>query len=298
MGSAMESWTSMTIGFIGQGYVGKSHADDMERRGYKVVRYALEEPYCRNKKNIKECDVVFVAVPTPTTRRVFDCSAVKNALFLVGKGKTAVIKSTVLPGTTRALQKKFPSLYVMHSPEFLVLKQAVKDAAHPLRNIIGIPKEAAAFRMRARKALALLPHAPFNLVCSSEEAELIKYAGNFFLYLKVLYANLVYELAEATGADYEVVRAALAADPRIGPSHLRIFHDSGHSGAKKGRGAGGACFIKDAQALREFYATQTRDKAGAALIDAAVKKNIGVRVDSKKVLVLIAGIYGEVFAEL
>jgi len=281
----------MKIGFVGQGFIGKSYADDLERRGHSVVRYALEEPYARNKDKIRACGIVFIAVPTPTTPEGFDYSIVESALTLVGAGKTAVIKSTILPGTTAKLQKKFPKLFVMHSPEFLVLKNAAEDAARPLRNIIGIPRDTATFRAKAKQTLKVLPKAPFELICGAKEAELVKYAGNFFLYLKVLYANLMYETAEAIGAEYEVVRTAVAADPRIGPSHLSVMHDSGHKGAKSGRGAGGVCFVKDVAALAEFYRTATKNKKGSALIDAAVAKNIELLRASKKDLDLLRGVY-------
>ncbi len=282
----------MTIGFVGQGFIGKSYADDMERRGYSVVRYALEKPYAANREKIAACDIVFIAVPTPTTPKGFNYAAVEASLKLVGRGKAAVIKSTVLPGTTAKLQKKFPSLYVMHSPEFLVLKQAAEDAARPLRNIIGVVKQTPAAKAKAKQVLKVLPRAPYELVCPIEEAELIKYAGNFFLYLKVLYANLMYEMAEATGADYELIRAAVAADPRIGPSHLQVLHDSGHRGARKGRGAGGVCFIKDVAALADFYGKKVGNRPGAKLMRAAIEKNIGLLVASGKDLDLLAGVYG------
>ena len=55
------------IGFIGQGWIGKNYANDFEARGYATVRYALEEPYKANEDKIKDCDIVFIAVPTPST---------------------------------------------------------------------------------------------------------------------------------------------------------------------------------------------------------------------------------------
>ena len=73
------------IGFIGQGYVGKNYGDDFEWRGFKVVRYSLEKPYIENKDKIKECDIVFVAVWTPTTPKGFDLSIVESVLPLVGE---------------------------------------------------------------------------------------------------------------------------------------------------------------------------------------------------------------------
>src|SRR3989344_5672703 len=107
------------IGFIGHGVVGKNCADDFEARGHVVIRYAKEKPYHKNKNAIKDCDIVFIAVPTPTTPDGFDDSIVREALSLVGKGKIAVIKSTIVPGTTRSIQKENPDVFVMHSPEFL-----------------------------------------------------------------------------------------------------------------------------------------------------------------------------------
>lgn len=286
------SMKKLLIGFVGQGFIGKSYADDMERRGYAVVRYSLEEPYRKNREQIAQCDIVFIAVPTPTTLKGFDCSIVEGALALVGQGKIAVIKSTILPGTTESLQKKYPKIFVMHSPEFLVLKQAAEDAARPLRNIVGIPQKTKVFKERAAAVMNVLPRAPFETIVSAREAELVKYAGNLFLYLKVLFANLIYEIAEADGADYEAVRAAVAADPRIGPSHLAVVHDSGHRGAKKGRGAGGVCFIKDIQAFADAYAKRVKNKEGVGFLKAAIGKNLELLISSGKDLDLIAGVYG------
>jgi UDP-N-acetyl-D-mannosaminuronate dehydrogenase len=86
-----------TIGFIGQGYIGKNYADDYEERGYKVTRYSLEPAYVHNKDAIRDCDIVFVAVWTPTTPKGFDVSVVESVLPLVKKGGIVVLKSTVIP---------------------------------------------------------------------------------------------------------------------------------------------------------------------------------------------------------
>jgi UDP-glucose 6-dehydrogenase len=141
--------------------------------------------------------------------------------------------------------------------------------------------------------MKVLPHAPFEVICTAPEAEMVKYAGNFFLYLKVLYANLMYETAEAIGADYTVVSKAIAADPRIGGSHLSVLHDSGHNGAKRGRGAGGVCFIKDVEALAEFYADNVGEKYGEKLFAAATNKNIDLLVKSNKDIDLVIGVHGQ-----
>lgn len=281
------------IGFIGQGFIGKNYADDFERRGYPTVRYALEERYRENKDRIAECDIVFVAVPTPTTPQGFDDSILRAVLRLVGKGKTVVIKSTTLPGTVKKLQREFPDIYVLHSPEFLAEKTAAHDAAHPNRNIVGIPLRTSSYEEKARAVHAVLPKAPYVLTADSDETELIKYAGNIFLYFKLIYANLFCDLAESMGANYDVVRDAIAADPRIGPSHLKVIDCSGHHGATPGRGAGGHCFIKDFAALRMLHEARVpHDHEGIAVLRSLEAKNAKLLRSSGKDLDLLHGVYG------
>src|SRR5690349_8007002 len=144
----------MKIGFIGQGWIGKNYADDFENRGYDVVRYSLDAHLLPNRDKLAECDIVFIAVPTPTSPDGHNVNSVRDVLPLVGKGKIAVIKSTLAPGTTEALQGEFPNVYVLHSPEFLVEKTAAYDAAHPNRNIVGIPKQTPEYIERAKAVLS------------------------------------------------------------------------------------------------------------------------------------------------
>jgi len=275
------------IGWIGQGWIGKNYANDFEARGYEVVRYALEEPYLQNKGEIASCDIVFIAVPTPTTQEGFDDSLIQKVLPLVGTGRTAIIKSTILPGTTEKLQKLFPSLFILHSPEFLVETTAAYDAAHPKRNIIGIPYVNASYREKAEEVLGVLPDAPYAKVMSARDAEFVKYAGNCFLFTKVLFMNLLYDVVKATGSDWNNVREALIHDPRIDASHTEPVH-------KTGRGAGGHCFIKDFEAFREMYRTNVGDPYGTALLSALADKNIELLINSSKDIDLLQGVYGDI----
>ena len=283
--------TRERIGCIGQGWIGKNYADDFERRGFAVVRYALEEPYAGNKERIAECDIVFIAVPTPTTEKGFDDSIVRSVLPLIGKGKIAIVKSTLLPGTTEALQRDFSEILVMHSPEFLREANAAYDAAHPVRNIIGIPLDTEVLRVAAKQVLAVLPEASYSRVMSAREAELVKYAGNVFLALKVVYANMLYDFASALDCEYETIKESLAADPRIGASHLSPVSASGHT-TLPGRGAGGHCFIKDLEAFRGLYGKTVHDAPGDAFLRAFVAKNNALLTASGKDLDLLQGVYG------
>jgi nucleotide sugar dehydrogenase len=276
----------MKIGFIGQGWIGKNYANDFEARGYEIVRYGLEPEYSGNKELVATCDIVLIAVPTPTTPEGFNIDTVRRVLPLVGKGKIAIIKSTILPGTTEALQAEFPDIFVMHSPEFLVEKTAAYDAAHPNRNIIGIPFDNDAYRERAKQVLSVLPKAPYEVVMTARDAEFVKYAGNCFLFTKVVYMNILYDLVQSVGGDWGLVRDALIHDPRIGVSHTQPVDQSG-------RGAGGHCFIKDFEAFRKMYRETVNDAPGNTLLHALTEKNIDLLSSSNKDIDLLTGVYGE-----
>jgi len=282
------------IGFIGQGWIGKHYADDFEKRLYSVVRYALEEPYIQNLELIKDCSVVFIAVPTPTTTDGFQVAAVESALQAVSSGTTVVIKSTMIPGMTQQLQKKFSELFVLHSPEFLVEKTAAHDASFPMRNIVGIPTDTAEYQKRAQLVLDLLPNAPFETIVGAKEAELIKYAGNTFLYTKVVFMNALHDFVTAAGADFTTVRKAMIADPRIGESHTEPVHTSGHNqeNTKPVRGAGGHCFIKDFEAMRQLHGELLGQDAAHQMLSALTNYNNQLLVQSEKDLDLLTEVHG------
>ena len=285
----------ITIGFIGQGWIGKHYADDFEARGYETVRYALEEPYVQNKVAIADCPVTLIAVPTPTTPEGFDDSILRDSLTVIGEGKIAVIKSTTVPGVVSQLQSDFPKIIILHSPEFLAEKTAAYDASNPNRNIIGIPLESDKHRAAAKLVLSVLPPAPYEAVMTSLESELVKYAGNCFLYTKVLFMNTLYEVLQKSGADFEAVREALTKDPRIGDSHTQPIHRSGHDAdehTKEMRGAGGHCFIKDFEAFRNYYQDIIGDDSAHKMLTAMATYNNDLLRSTGKDLDLLEGVYG------
>lgn len=274
------------IGFIGQGFVGKNYADDFENRGYKVIRYAQEPSYIKNKDLIKECDVVFIAVPTPTTHKGFDSSILESTMKLIGKGKIAIIKSTVIPGTTRRIQGKYKNIIITHSPEFLSEKTAAEEAANPPRNIVGIVKSDKKNNDAAKLVLSILPKAPYELICSAEDAEIIKYSHNTLGYIKIIFTNLIYDLTKSLNGNWDSVRDAIIADPYVANSaYMNPVH-------KTGRGAGGRCFIKDFSAFRESYENiLPHDKQGIALLKAFEAKNIDLLRSTNKDLDILAEVY-------
>ena len=282
--------TNEKIGFIGQGWIGKNYADDFENRGYSVVRYALEEPYRQNKDKITNCDIVFIAVPTPTTPNGFDDTALISALEVLEAGQIVVIKSTTAPGKINALQDAFPQFHILHSPEFLVEKTAAYDAANPKRNIIGMPISDSNHRKMAERVLQVLPKAPYEKIMSARESELVKYAGNCFLFTKVVFMNTLYDISQALDSDYGVIREAVGEDPRIGHSHTQAIFDSG-------RGAGGHCFIKDFAAYTDSYHEEIGQDTAFAMLESMIKYNQSLLLNSNKDLDLLAEVYGSEFVD-
>ena len=276
----------MKIGCIGQGWVGRNIADNFEQRSCSVVRYALEPEYALNRRHIRDCDVVFIAVPTPTTPTGFDYSIVEEVVSLVGDGKIAVIKSTLLPGTTRKIQDKYPSKVILFSPEFLCEATAAYDVANPMLNIIGLSYDSAGHRKAAGEVMRVLPKSDHNFIVRAEGAELFKYAHNINGYMRVVLSNLLYETAERVGINWADVKLIMDSDPMMSPYYNSPIH-------KSGRGAGGHCFIKDMAAFRMLYeALNTNDEKGIAVFRSMEEKNLELLRKTNKDADLVNGVYG------
>ncbi len=275
----------MKIGIIGQGFVGKNIADDYENRGYEVVRYALEAAYKDNAEKISECDAVFIGVPTPTTPAGFDYSIVEDVLKLVADGSIAVIKSTLLPGTTKKLQDTYPNKIVLFSPEFLCEKTAAYDVEHPMMNVIGFSYDSGDHRKGAKTVMKTLPNAEHNFIVPAQSAELFKYAHNLNGYFRVILSNLLYEVAEQTEVNWGDVKTMMDNDIMMSPYYNAPVH-------KGGRGAGGSCFIKDMAAFRHLYVDLVSDDMlGIAVMQAVEKKNLELLSQTGKDQGLVKGVY-------
>ena len=276
----------MKIGFIGQGWIGKNYADDFEERGFTIVRYDIEK-YKKNKEKIKECDIVFIAVPTPSITKKdnsyveVDDSIIIDAIQNTIKDQIIVIKSTVMLGTTLKMQRLFPDRFILHSPELLTEATARYDVANPMMNIIGTTEKS---KHVAGRVMRVLPCAPFEEIVDCHESEFVKYMINCWFYMKVLTMNMFYDVAKENNIDYEKLKLMMGADKRVGKTHLDPIH-------KSGRGAGGHCFIKDFSAFRSLYAKTTDNYLGNQLLHAAEEYNKSLLINSKKDLDLLKGVY-------
>lgn len=252
------------IGIWGLGEMGEVMRSHFERRG-RPLRVYDETRNLGSPSSINEADVIFICVPTPYHPvRGFDDEALESAVSLIEGSKIIVIKSTVLPGTTEAYQVRYSQHCFLFNPEFMRKAHARTDFLRPDRQLIGYTAQS---RHLSESILAMLPAAPYVRMMSAREAEMAKYMTNAYLALKVTFANEMFDLASALDIDYTVVRDAVAADLRIGSSHMEVSQD-GY------RGFGNESLGKDAKALLEFSdrlqvplrLLRTADRVNASLI--------------------------------
>lgn len=223
----------------------------------------------------KNADVIFIAVGTPETKNgsantEFVYSVAKQIAESVEKDCVVVVKSTVPIGTNDKIEafikshlKSDVDIEIASNPEFLAQGTAVRDTLHASRIVLGVESP------RAEKILREV-YSGFDgvpiLVTNRRSAEMIKYASNDFLALKVSYINEIANLCDLLGADIDAVAKGMSYDPRIGDKFL-----------KAGIGYGGSCFPKDARAL-----IHTAEEYGYDL--KTVKASIAVNMRQKLIL--------------
>lgn len=245
-----KSLKDLKLGIAGVGMVGGALRNYFEK--IKGIQPLLYDPVKNlgSLEELNQADVVFVCVPTPFVQgKGFDLAYVEDVCAKLQDEKIVVIKSTVVPGSTEKLQEKYPQHKFLFNPEFLTELTAEQDMNYPDRQIIGYTKQS--YNV-AKNVTMLLPLAPYEKIMPSTEAELVKYYGNNWFSVKVIYANQFYDVCQKIGADYDTVMEAASADKRIGPSHLVVWH-------KGYRGYGGKCLNKDIRAMIEFADKQGVD---------------------------------------
>ncbi len=264
--------TAAPIGIIGAGVVGGALQSYLEARGADVRLYDPPKGHA-SMSALNDAEIVFVCVPTPyAPGRGFDDSHLLSAVSTLDGGRVVIIKSTVLPGTTQMLQERMPQHRFLFNPEFLREATAYDDFINPDRQIVGCTYASLG---DAHRIMEILPRAPFERICPSSDAEMAKYVANAFLAVKVSYANEVYDLCDRLHIDYDSVKDIVAADERIGESHMNVL-DSGY------RGYGGKCLPKDSKALLDLARTlgvdlrvlRAADRANALLVG----EELGARI--------------------
>jgi len=222
------------------------------------------------REAVKEADTVFIAVGTPSRRGDghADLSYVEQAAREIAEhmqGYTVVVnKSTVPVGTGDLVQSIMAEVNpkgdfsVVSNPEFLREGAAIGDFKRPDRVVVGTEDERARQVMRELYRPLFLNETPI-LFTDRRTSELIKYAANAFLAVKIAYINEMADLCEQVGANVQEVARGIGLDNRIGKKFLNA-----------GPGYGGSCFPKDTLALMR---TAQEAHAPVTIVEATVASN-------------------------
>ena len=218
--------------------------EELMQKNYKEGRLDYTTDY---KSAYKDADAIFIGVGTPeqpdgSANLSYVATVSRQIAETIEKDCLIVVKSTVPIGTNDKVEQ-FVKDFLIHdvkvevasNPEFLAQGTAVRDTLQAKRIIIGTESK------EAEKILKEI-YEPFNLPIVSvnrRSAEMIKYASNDFLALKISYMNDIANLCELVGANIEDVAKGMSYDDRIGANFLRA-----------GIGYGGSCFPKDTKALK------------------------------------------------
>ena len=222
------------------------------------------------KKSVKESDIVFICVGTPTKKGggSADLSQIYNVAkelrFLINKFKIIVTKSTVPVTTGDEIEKillknnnknKFA---VVSNPEFLREGEAIRDFTYPDRIVVG-SNDKKSNRILKNLYNPLISKGAQYINSSRRAAELIKYASNAFLATKITFINEIANLCEKTGINIEDISIGMGLDKRIGSRFLRA-----------GPAYGGSCFPKDTKAI---ISTAKKFNTDLSVIKTVVKSN-------------------------
>jgi len=255
-----------SVGIIGNGFVGESVAFAFSPTS-EVKIYDIN-PLRSNctLEEVHQCDYVFVCVPTPMdTEGEQDLSFIESVFKYAEEKSIYIIKSTVLPGTTKNLKSKYENIKIMFSPEFLTERTAKLDMLTQARIILG------GDRKITNKVEELFNNRFMNrniIHTDSNTAEFIKYMNNTYFASKVSIMNEFYRLANLVGVNWEDALNGFVSDGRVADSHIHVPGPDGKLGF------GGTCFPKDINALINM----AREKnVNMNILEAAWKTNLEVR---------------------
>jgi UDPglucose 6-dehydrogenase len=243
------------IGIIGRGFVGSAVEFGFSAQtGCNAELRVYDKDKTKSTHTLDETvngsDFIFLSVPTPSnpdgSMHLGILESALEDIQNVNKrpGNIILIRSTVIPGTTEKLAKKFTKLNMVFNPEFLTERSAKFDFINQARFILGGRK-----RNTARVAELFRWRFGDSIPCietTFQTAEMIKYMNNCFFATKVSFLNEMKLIADKCGVDWDMAIEGFVRDGRIGHSHLSVPGPDGKWGF------GGSCFPKDVQAMIDF----------------------------------------------
>lgn len=257
----------MKILIAGYGFVGKAVYHSFNKNNEIVI---IDPKYGNDtiSQHI-DADGLIICVPTPTTDTgICDASIIADIMDEVPIFMPVLIKSTVTPPVAENLIELYSEHSIVYSPEFLREQTANTDFLNQKYVILGGEDPECFWQELFQESL---PNCKLVFNCSAKEACMVKYSTNSFLAVKTSFFNQIFDVCQAEGLDFDIVRQLLSTDQRIGSGHTLVPGPDGL------RGWGGHCFPKDTEAFMQWT---TSIGEPVTLVESAIQYNKKVRKNS------------------
>jgi len=267
----------MKVSIIGLGFVGGAMLKSFKEKNVHVKGY---DKYKEDTDSFEDCidsDICFLALPT-----IFDeeklsydrsciievCKQLSDALYY----GIVVIKSTVEPQTTKELSIMFPSLKLVHNPEFLTAATAYNDFHNQKHIVLGKGNNTNDSDIDVLKRFYSRYYEDADIsICTSNESESMKSFVNCFYAVKIQFFNELYILCEKTDCDYNTVKELMLKNKWINPMHTNVPGTDGKLSY------GGYCFPKDTNALLQYM---KREETPHGVLSATIEERNEMRQDN------------------
>ena len=250
----------LEIGIVGYGIVGQATARTLEKHT-TIKRRDPEKDY---DDDVSNCDIIFICINEKDSQMA-NLTKLINDLTKINKKCFFVIRTTMIPGTTKAMAEKYKRNFVF-MPEFLREWNAKKDSENPDKIVIGT-EDKGIFETLAT-LFSDIVSVEYIIRVSTTEAELAKVALNSLALIKIVFAEELFDLSKALKADYKNIYRIFELDQNINERHLI-------SGKDDYRGANGKCLPKDA----DFLIKIGEEKSKMALLETArILNNLYLKV--------------------
>ena len=268
---------------LGLGFVGGAMYKCFQEKGYvENINLFGYDKYNNERgtgklEDLSYCDIVFMALPTIYSQEkgAYDISSlyeVCEKLVNMKYSGAVVIKSTVEPKTIEKLSQDYPTLSLIHNPEFLTARTALKDFTE--QNHIVIGRGSTCTDENLEKVIhfykTTFPYADISTVTSTE-SETMKLFSNCFYAMKVQIFTEFYLLCQKTNCDFSQIAKLMIKNGWINPMHTNVPGPDGQISY------GGLCFPKDTNALKMYM---KNNDSPCAILEATIKERNSMRIDN------------------
>jgi len=274
----------MLVGIIGIGFVGGAIKKSLEENNFILNKslfiydkYKSDEEYIKDIKDLICTNIIFLCLPTPydEKKEEYYIESIDTTLNILNQMKyngICLLKSTVLPNTTKTFAEKYQNLKIIHNPEFLSAKTAYEDFHKQTHIVLGRTDNIKDEDVNYVKQFYEKYYTDNISIITSTESELMKLSANSFYAIKIQYFTEIFLLCNKIDCSYNIVRDTILKNNWINPMHTMVPGSDGQISY------GGLCFPKDTNALNKYM---EKEESLHGIIDSTIKERMKLRDDNE-----------------